>query len=60
MIDSQGYWMRILSVLIKGNYFKLPLLLVIFAFGVVSHAQDPDDVVRTNVSLVQLNVGVVD
>ncbi|HEU0253700.1 MAG TPA: VWA domain-containing protein [Pyrinomonadaceae bacterium] len=33
-------------------------LLAIFAFPV--HAQDPDEVIRTETSLVQLNIGVVD
>ena len=60
MINSKVISRRSLSLLPKGNYFRLPLLLVMLAFGVVSHAQDPDDVVRTTVSLVQLNVGVVD
>lgn len=34
--------------------------LLLLAFSTLSAAQDPEDVVRTNVSLVQLNVGVVD
>lgn len=36
------------------------LLLLIFCVDLSARAQDPDDVVRTDVSLVQLNVGVVD
>ncbi len=36
------------------------VLVALFVLVSVSYAQDPDDVVRTNVSLVQLNVGVVD
>ena len=38
---------------------SLTFLLVNCGMAIVSQAQD-DDVVRTNVSLVQLNVGVVD
>jgi VWFA-related protein len=46
-------------------FFKILLLLLTFLLvtggaAVISRAQDPDDVVRTNVSLVQLNIGVVD
>src|SRR5688572_13216353 len=37
----------------------LPLLFI-FCLPLSARAQDPDDVVRTDVSLVQLNVGVVD
>lgn len=36
------------------------LLLVIGCLAIPTRAQEPDDVVRTNISLVQLNVGVVD
>jgi Ca-activated chloride channel family protein len=43
---------RLVSVL-------LPLVLV-FCAALSARAQEPDDVVRTDVSLVQLNVGVVD
>lgn len=39
--------------------FLLPLLLI-FCPALSARAQDPDDVVRTDTSLVQLNVGVVD
>ena len=39
--------------------FLLPLLLV-FCAALSARAQVPDEVVRTDVSLVQLNVGVVD
>ena len=60
MFNSKLISMRPLSFFAKINYLRLPLLLVMLAFGVVAHAQDPDDVVRTSVSLVQLNVGVVD
>jgi VWFA-related protein len=35
-------------------------LVCLFAGTNISVAQDPDDVVRTNISLIQLNVGVVD
>jgi Ca-activated chloride channel homolog len=35
-------------------------VLLLLAFAPFASAQDPDDVVRTNISLVQLNVGVVD
>jgi VWFA-related protein len=48
------------------NSFKAILLgglipvLLILASAILSLAQDPEDVVRTDVSLVQLNVGVVD
>jgi Ca-activated chloride channel homolog len=38
----------------------LAFLLVTGGAAVISRAQEPDDVVRTNVSLVQLNIGVVD
>ncbi len=43
---------------ISGRFFCLTLLLL--AAFVPVHAQDPDDVVRTETSLVQLNIGVVD
>ena len=36
------------------------LLLSLFCFGFNVQAQEPDEVVTTNTSLVQLNVGVVD
>jgi VWFA-related protein len=36
------------------------LLLLIFCAALAARAQDPDEVVRTETSLVQLNVGVVD
>lgn len=43
--------------------FALAVLLALFVFSVLpaaARAQQPDDVVRTDVSLVQLNIGVVD
>jgi VWFA-related protein len=42
---------------------SLVILLALFAFSLlpsVARAQTPDDVVRTDISLVQLNIGVVD
>jgi VWFA-related protein len=44
------------------NLLFASLAVALFGCGstVISHAQDPEDVVRTEVSLVQLNVGVVD
>lgn len=38
----------------------LSLFLTLFVFVVPAQAQDPDDVIRTETSLIQLNVGVVD
>jgi VWFA-related protein len=49
-----------LSILQKASHLTLSLLLVILGSAAVLRGQDPDDVVRTDVSLVQLNVGVVD
>jgi VWFA-related protein len=43
----------------KPTLSIVALALILLTTG-VSHAQEDDDVVRTNVSLVQLNVGVVD
>lgn len=43
----------------KPLLFALAMLLGLCGSAIVSRAQDPDDVVRTEVSLVQLNVGVV-
>ena len=40
--------------------FYLSLLLTVFVFVVPARAQDVDDVIRTETSLIQLNVGVVD
>lgn len=44
------------------RYQKLvPLVLFIAFFAVITaNAQDPDDIIRTDTSLVQLNIGVVD
>lgn len=44
----------------KLIYFVLTMAVVIYGAGGSSRAQETDDVVRTSVSLVQLNVGVVD
>ena len=49
-----------LPILLKASHLTLSLLLVILASASASRAQDPDEVVRTDVALVQLNVGVVD
>lgn len=46
--------------LLKAAYLTLSFMLLLWVSADVSRAQDPDDVVRTNVALVQLNVGVVD
>jgi Ca-activated chloride channel homolog len=48
------------AALFKILPFLPTFLLVTGGAAVISRAQDPDDVVRTNVSLVQLNIGVVD
>jgi Ca-activated chloride channel homolog len=48
---------RLLGTLLAS--FLFPLLLIVGA-AAGARAQDPDEVVRTDVSLVQLNVGVVD
>lgn len=45
--------------LFQTTSFALAMLLGLCGSAIVSRAQDPDDVVRTEVSLVQLNVGVV-
>lgn len=45
---------------LKAVFASLVLAITLTAAVAVSHAQDPDDVVRTDTSLVQLNVGVVD
>jgi Ca-activated chloride channel homolog len=43
------------------NLFPLPLLVILLLGSPAqSLAQEPDDVIRTDVSLVQLNIGVVD
>ncbi len=47
------------SLLLVCRGICLPLLLI-FCAGLSARAQDPDEVVTTDVSLVQLNVGVVD
>jgi VWFA-related protein len=47
------------SIPVRTVLFPLALLLVLGATSSL-RAQDPDDVVRTDVSLVQLNIGVVD
>jgi VWFA-related protein len=44
--------------LVRGR--QLMVATLVLAIVSVAFAQDPDDIVRTNVSLVQLNVGVVD
>jgi VWFA-related protein len=44
---------------LRPTLFILTLALILVSQG-VARAQETDDVVRTNVSLVQLNVGVVD
>ncbi len=44
---------------LKSTSFAIALALI-FVSTNVTRAQEPDDVVRTSVSLVQLNVGVVD
>jgi Ca-activated chloride channel homolog len=49
--------LRLLGTLLAS--FLFPLLLIVGA-AAGARAQDPDEVVRTDVSLVQLNVGVVD
>ena len=59
MINSNVFSRCLLTILPKAH-LALPLLLVILGSAVASRGQDPDDVVRTDVSLVQLNVGVVD
>lgn len=47
------------SIPIRTFFFSLILLLLLGTTGQL-RAQDPDDIVRTEISLVQLNVGVVD
>lgn len=47
------------KTLVRSLLFAFTLVLVVGGFR-TAQAQDPDDVVRTDVSLVQLNVGVVD
>jgi len=47
------------QTLVPSLLFAFTLILVVGGFH-TAPAQDPDDVVRTDVSLVQLNVGVVD
>lgn len=50
------------TALLRGPFLArclFPLLLICGAF-LSTQAQDPEDIVRTDVSLVQLNVGVVD
>ena len=47
------------SIPIRTLLFSLALLLLLGATSSL-RAQDPDEVVRTDVSLVQLNIGVVD
>jgi Ca-activated chloride channel homolog len=44
---------------LKPTLLVITLALILLTTG-VTRAQEPDDVVRTSVSLVQLNVGVVD
>jgi Ca-activated chloride channel homolog len=39
---------------------SISLCLLVLSGPLLAHAQDPDDVITTNTSLVQLNVGVVD
>jgi len=57
---KQSYFLNTLQLSVRGiQAFLLPLLLILCTVFSVQ-AQDPDDVVRTDVSLVQLNVGVVD
>jgi VWFA-related protein len=51
--------LTILSQSYRRVGFLLWLLLLCFPIQ-LAHAQEPDDVVRTETSLVQLNVGVVD
>jgi VWFA-related protein len=49
------------TISLKSSAVFLAVLLALFhSTAEVSLAQDDDDVVRTNISLVQLNVGVVD
>ena len=44
----------------KSFYQGLFVAFLAVVFATAVHAQDPDDVIRTETSLVQLNVGVVD
>lgn len=57
-ILSMNHWQT-------ANFFRVILVVVTFLLvtvgaAITSPAQDVDEVVRTNVSLVQLNIGVVD
>jgi VWFA-related protein len=54
MTKSLGY-----QTLVRSLLFAFAIVLVVGGSH-TAKAQDPDDVVRTDVSLVQLNVGVVD
>jgi VWFA-related protein len=47
------------QTLVRSLLFAFTLVVVVGGFH-TAQAQDPDEVVRTDVSLVQLNVGVVD
>lgn len=44
----------------KHFYQILPVALLVVFAALPANAQDPDDVIRTETSLVQLNIGVVD
>lgn len=45
----------------QKSFYKLLFIVLLPVLAVVSiHAQDPDDVIKTETSLVQLNIGVVD
>src|SRR4026208_2208293 len=44
----------------KHFYQILPVALLVVVAALPPNAQDPDDVIRTETSLVQLNIGVVD
>jgi Ca-activated chloride channel family protein len=53
--------MKSRSFLLLNRYLQTAALLaVVFAFASPGFAQDPDEVIRTSTSLVQLNIGVVD
>ncbi len=59
MTNSNVSSPSLFPILLKASRLTLSLLLVVLA-TTTARAQDPDEVVRTNVSLVQLNIGVVD
>lgn len=61
-VNTRGHTLQtILSMRYQVYLYKILSIALLAAFaGFSANAQDPDDVIRTETTLVQLNIGVVD